>query len=61
MKAKPVLYERNEECCGCAVCEASCPKGAIIMEKDEKGFLYPIIKGECILCNRCIKVCPLKN
>lgn len=60
MNCKPLLYAKKEDCCGCAACESICPKKAIVMEKDEKGFAYPIIIGECIGCNRCIKVCPLK-
>ena len=63
MKTKevPILYRRKEECCGCTACYAICPKGAISMLEDEEGFEYPIINGEnCILCYKCIEVCPIK-
>ncbi len=57
-----VLYNRKEECCGCTACYAICPSHAITMEPDNEGFLYPVIDTEkCVLCKRCIKVCPLKK
>lgn len=38
------------------------PHGAIYMEEDEEGFLYPVLDASlCIRCNMCIKVCPFKN
>ena len=37
------------------------PHGAIYMEKDEEGFLYPVVDASlCIRCYKCEKVCPLK-
>lgn len=61
MKDIPVLYNRKEECCGCAACYAVCPKNAIRMQEDEEGFDYPIIKEEkCSRCYMCIRVCPIK-
>lgn len=57
----PVLYTRKEECCGCSACYAVCPVGAIEMQADEEGFLYPHIDlQKCLKCRSCMKVCPLK-
>lgn len=57
------LYKRAEDCCGCEVCAASCPKGIIEMKPSSDGFMYPvaIAPDKCIDCNLCIKVCPVKN
>ena len=57
----PVLYNRKEECCGCTACYAICPKKAIRMVEDEKGFAYPQIDEKyCVGCNQCMKICPIK-
>ena len=56
------LCSKKEECCGCGACYNVCPKGAITMEKDYKGFVYPKIDEEkCIKCGLCLKVCDFKN
>ena len=58
----PILFERKEECCGCAACYSVCPREAITMQEDEEGFEYPIInKEKCIKCQICLKVCPIKE
>lgn len=52
------VYREREQCCGCGACFAKCPKGAIRMEQDYKGFLYPVINHElCIDCGLCVKTC----
>lgn len=57
----PELFKNKEDCCGCTACLSACPKNAIQMVEDEKGYLYPTIdKNLCIGCNICEKVCPLK-
>lgn len=49
-------------CCGCGGCYSICPAGAIQMEPDTEGFLYPVIdKEKCILCHKCLKVCVFKQ
>lgn len=62
MNKIPILYERKSDCCGCTACYAICPKGAISMQEDDEGFLYPVINEEvCLNCNQCVKVCPIKE
>ena len=49
---------KKEDCCGCGACMQTCPKNAIKMEPDDKGFLYPEIDYSlCIECGMCDKVC----
>lgn len=53
------VFEKKELCCGCSACKNVCPKGAISMGPDEKGFLYPEINQSlCIDCGLCKEVCP---
>lgn len=55
------LFEKAEQCCGCTACLNICPKQAISMLEDQKGFLYPKIDGsKCVECGLCQKVCPFK-
>lgn len=50
------------KCCGCHACYNICPKNAINMCEDEKGFKYPKVdKKKCIDCKLCEKVCPILN
>lgn len=38
------------------------PHGAIYMEEDEEGFLYPVVDASlCIRCYKCESVCPIKE
>ncbi len=47
-------------CCGCQACYNKCPKNAITMVEDNKGFKYPKIdKSKCINCGLCEKACPI--
>ena len=56
------VYSKQSNCCGCSACYSACPVGAIEMQPDEKGFLYPIINQEkCINCKKCQSVCPLNK
>ena len=48
----------KNKCYGCTACYNICPKQAIVMEEDEKGFLYPkVIKEKCINCGLCENLC----
>lgn len=52
----------NSKCCGCHACMNICPKKAIKMVEDNKGFKYPVIdQKKCINCEMCKKVCPVLN
>ena len=61
-KTVPILFELKKDCCGCTACCSICPQGAITMQEDSEGFLYPVIDGKrCIICGLCLQVCPLKR
>lgn len=52
------IFDKHN-CCGCSACVQICPKQCIVLEEDEKGFMYPIVhKEHCINCGLCEKVCP---
>lgn len=53
------VFKTLENCCGCALCEAVCPKNAITMIEND-GFKYPVInKTLCVDCGICAKKCPM--
>ena len=47
----------NGYCCGCSACYAVCPKSAITMQENEKGFMTPVVSEQCIECGLCMRVC----
>lgn len=48
----------REECTGCSACINVCPKKAISLQYDERGFLRPIVdESRCVNCNICSKLC----
>ena len=53
----------RKECTGCSACVNVCPKKAISLQYDDRGFLRPVIdESKCINCNMCSKMCDkLKN
>ena len=58
----PVLYHKQEDCCGCKACANACPKDAISFVADGYGFQYPIIdENKCIGCQNCINACDFQK
>lgn len=56
------VYLEKKDCCGCTACKSICPKNAISMKSDDKGFVYPVIDDLlCIECNLCKKVCAFND
>ena len=56
------ILENKNSCCGCTACYNICPKNAISMVLDEKGFKRPIIdEDKCVNCGLCKKSCPVLN
>ena len=52
----------SKECTGCGACKSVCPKNAISMKKDEKGFWnWKIDQKMCVECKKCMKGCPQLN
>ena len=52
----------KQDCCGCNACGDICSKNAITFQKDEEGFLYPVVdKEKCVDCGLCDKICPNIN
>lgn len=48
----------KSKCCGCTACSSVCPKGCIVLQPDEEGFVYPHVDVSlCVNCGRCDSVC----
>lgn len=59
---KVVLFQNEQDCCGCSACINICPKQAITMQPDALGFVYPQIDAtKCIQCGLCQRVCAFKK
>ena len=53
------VFDHTTACFGCGACQAVCSAGAIRMEPDHEGFLYPVIDEDlCTQCQSCRSVCP---
>jgi len=56
------LVENENLCCGCGACKAVCPKDAITLKPDKKGFVYPVIDDKkCVECGICRNSCAYQN
>ena len=61
-KKSPILYKKENECCGCTACATICPKQAIKFVYNSEGFLYPSIDfDKCIGCLKCEEICAFKK
>lgn len=49
------VYVDPLACTGCAVCQASCPRGAI---DGSQGYIHVIFDNWCEKCGKCIEACP---
>lgn len=59
-KVRPFASE--SDCCGCGACRNICPRNAIAMCPDEKGFSYPHVNQTlCTGCGICRDVCPMEQ
>lgn len=48
------------QCCGCTACVSVCAHGAITMQPDNEGFIYPVVDIDtCTKCGLCETVCPI--
>jgi 2-oxoglutarate ferredoxin oxidoreductase subunit delta len=50
-----------DACKGCELCIDACKPGVLKMtehERNERGFLYPILFDGCTACRACAQVCP---
>ncbi len=47
----------ESNCDFCSICESVCPKGAIIVEKNDTAAIY-YNPSLCCACNNCIDACP---
>lgn len=55
-----IQVKNKKNCCGCTACASICKNGAISMQLDEEGFLYPVCElSLCTNCHLCEKVCPI--
>lgn len=55
--------EQINDCYGCGVCAASCPRKIISIELNKDGFYEPRIANskDCVECGICLDVCSFKS
>lgn len=51
----------HDQCTGCTACYSGCSRDAIVMVRDDEGFLYPHISDKCIDCGHCGHICPARK
>lgn len=59
-KTSKAVSKKSSNCSGCTACESVCPKTAIKLLSDSKGFLIPSVNNAlCVDCGLCVSVCPI--
>lgn len=59
---KTIRVVPEERCTGCGACYNRCPVGAIKMEYNAEGFMFPVVdENICIDCGACQGACPEVN
>lgn len=54
-----ICLSGKSKCSGCEACANVCPRGAIEMRPDWRGFLFPHINSsKCVGCKLCVDICP---
>lgn len=54
------VSQNTKNCTGCGACANICPKKAVQMVPDQKGFLFPHIdETSCVDCGLCSAACPV--
>lgn len=57
-----VVLNIGKSCTACMTCFNICPQGAIVMQEDAEGFLYPHIEEvKCNDCGLCVRQCPERD
>lgn len=52
----------SRDCTSCGACANVCPKDAVRLVPDERGFPVPRIDADlCVECHRCERICPILN
>lgn len=51
----------KSKCTACFACQNICPAGAVTLQPDENGGVYPVISDKCTECNLCVNTCPSLN
>ena len=56
------LYIDEKKCTGCLACKYICSNDAIVLKRNNEGFLFPSIDYDrCTKCGRCGDVCQIYN
>ena len=54
---KTIIWQENS-CVHCGACTAVCPSGALQMDKQSWNLTFD--REKCLICELCVKACPLK-